>query len=80
MTQSITINLSDRLYEQLRRAAELAHQPVEVIISQSKRLCRSFAKTTWEPLIHKLTPSHPSSTLDSRVGLNTSPGVKMVPK
>ncbi len=35
MSQSITINLSDRLYEQLRRAAELAHQPVEVIITQS---------------------------------------------
>ena len=35
MTQSITINLSDRLYEQLRRAAELTHQPVEAIITQS---------------------------------------------
>ena len=26
MAQSITINLSDRLYKQLHRAAELAHQ------------------------------------------------------
>lgn len=35
MSQSITIDLSDHLYEQLRRVAELAHQPVEVIITRS---------------------------------------------
>jgi hypothetical protein len=35
MTQAITINLPDKLYKQLQRAAELAHQPVEIIIMQS---------------------------------------------
>lgn len=35
MTQAITINLSDRLYRQLQRTAELSHQPLEIIIAQS---------------------------------------------
>lgn len=35
MTQAITINLPDRLFSQLKRAAELSHQPVENIIEQS---------------------------------------------
>jgi hypothetical protein len=35
MSQSITINLSDELYSLLQRAAELAEQPVEVIVAQS---------------------------------------------
>lgn len=35
MTQAITINLSDRLYRQLERTAELSHQPLEAIIAQS---------------------------------------------
>lgn len=35
MSQSITIQLSDTAYSQLRRAAELAHQPVDMIVEQS---------------------------------------------
>ena len=35
MSQTITINLSDTLYEQLKRAAELSRQPTETIVIQS---------------------------------------------
>jgi hypothetical protein len=35
VTQAITINLSDSLYKQLQRAAELSHQPLEAIVEQS---------------------------------------------
>jgi hypothetical protein len=35
MTQAITVKLSDKLHQQLRRTAELASQPIEVIIAQS---------------------------------------------
>ena len=35
MSQTITINLSDTLYKQLKRAAELSRQPTEAIIIQS---------------------------------------------
>jgi len=35
MPQTITINLSDTLYKQLKRAAQLSRQPTETIIIQS---------------------------------------------
>jgi predicted transcriptional regulator len=35
MSQTITITLSESLYKQLQRAAELSHQPTETIIAQS---------------------------------------------
>ncbi len=35
MSQTITINLSDTLYEQLKRASELSRQPTEAIVIQS---------------------------------------------
>ena len=35
MTQTVVLKLSDRLYQQLRRAAELAQQPVDRIVAQS---------------------------------------------
>lgn len=35
MTHAITINLTDQLYEQLRRTAVLSRQPVESIIANS---------------------------------------------
>lgn len=35
MTQTITIRLSDALYKQLKRVAELSRQPTEAIIIQS---------------------------------------------
>lgn len=35
MTQTVVLNLPDTLYQQLRRAAELAQQPVESIVEQS---------------------------------------------
>jgi hypothetical protein len=35
MSQTITINLSDTLYEQLKRAAELSRQPTEAVVIQS---------------------------------------------
>jgi len=35
MTHAITVKLSDNLYTQLRRAAELARQPIEIIVEQS---------------------------------------------
>ena len=35
MTQAITVELSEMLYTQLKRAAELSHQPIEVIVEHS---------------------------------------------
>lgn len=35
MSQTITITLSEPLYEQLQRAAELSHQSTETIVAQS---------------------------------------------
>lgn len=35
MPQTITIELSEPLYEQLQRAAKLSHQPMETIVEQS---------------------------------------------
>ncbi len=35
MTYTVTIKLSDTLYSQLRRAAELANQPMETIVEES---------------------------------------------
>ena len=35
MSQTITINLPDTLFKQLKRAAELSRQPTETIIAQS---------------------------------------------
>lgn len=35
MTHTVVLNLSDKLYQQLRQAAELAQQPVEIIVEQS---------------------------------------------
>ena len=35
MPQTMTINLSDTLYKQLKRAAQLSRQPTETIIIQS---------------------------------------------
>ena len=35
MPQTITINLSDTLYKQIKRAAELSRQPAEAIVIQS---------------------------------------------
>ena len=35
MTQTITINLSDRLYRQLQQVAKLSSQPLEAIVAQS---------------------------------------------
>ena len=35
MSQTITIYLSDTLYQQVKQTAELSHQPTEVIIIQS---------------------------------------------
>jgi hypothetical protein len=35
MSQTITITLSEPLYERLQRVAELSHQPTETIIAQS---------------------------------------------
>ena len=35
MTRTITINLPDALYKQLKRAAELSRQPTEAIVVQS---------------------------------------------
>jgi hypothetical protein len=35
MTYTITIKLSDRRYDQLRRAAELANRPVDTIVEES---------------------------------------------
>lgn len=37
MSHAITINVSDTLYEQLRRAASLFHRPTEAIIVESLR-------------------------------------------
>ena len=35
MTQTLTIQLSETTYDQLKRAAELTHQSVEVVVEQS---------------------------------------------
>ena len=35
MTYTITIKLSDPLYSQLRRAAELSNQPLDAIVEES---------------------------------------------
>ncbi len=35
MTQTVTVHLSDTLYQQLQRAAELFETPTEVIVAQS---------------------------------------------
>lgn len=35
MTHAVTINLSDRVYSQLKRTAELSRQPLETIVEQS---------------------------------------------
>ena len=35
MAQTVTIQLPDRLYRQLQRAAQLSHQPLEAIVAQS---------------------------------------------
>jgi hypothetical protein len=35
VTQTITINLSDRLYRQLQQVAKLSSQPLEAIVAQS---------------------------------------------
>lgn len=35
MTQAVTIRLSDRIYGQLKQAAELSHQPLDAVIEQS---------------------------------------------
>ena len=35
MPQTITINLSDTLYKQLKRAAQLSRQPTEAVVIQS---------------------------------------------
>ncbi|MCI0394839.1 MAG: hypothetical protein L0332_12855 [Chloroflexi bacterium] len=35
MTQAVTIKLSDKLYSQLKRTAELSRQPLEAIVEQS---------------------------------------------
>jgi hypothetical protein len=38
--QTLTIKLTDAIYSQLRRAAELAHQPLDVVVEQSDALRR----------------------------------------
>lgn len=51
MTQTLTIKLSETTYSQLRQAAELAHQPVDVIIEQS--LSHSLP-----PLLKEIPPAY----------------------
>lgn len=51
MAQTITIKLSDSTYGQLKRAAELAHQPVDVIVEQS--LAHSL-----HPLLEEIPPAY----------------------
>lgn len=51
MTQTLTIKLSETTYSQLRQAAELAHQPVDVIVEQS--LSHSLP-----PLIEEIPPTY----------------------
>jgi hypothetical protein len=35
MTQVITVHITDELYEQLKRTAELSHCPIDTIVAQS---------------------------------------------
>jgi hypothetical protein len=51
MPQTITINLPDTLYKQLKRAAELARQPTETIVVQS--LAHSLP-----PLLEEIPPQY----------------------
>lgn len=51
MPQTITLNLSDMLYEQLKQIAELAHQPAESIIVQS-------LAHTLPPLLEEIPPQY----------------------
>lgn len=54
MTQAITIQIKDDLYQQLKRAAELSHQPVDRIIEQS--LAHSLP-----PLLEEIPPEYQTS-------------------
>ena len=51
MSQAITINVSDTMYEQLRRAASLFHRPTETIIVESLR-------HTLPPLFEDIPPDY----------------------
>jgi len=51
MPQTITINLPDKLYRQLERAAELSRQPTEAIVVQS--LAHSLP-----PLLEDIPPKY----------------------
>ena len=53
MSQPITVNLSDKLYQQLQRIAELSHQSPEIIIEQS--LAHSLP-----PLLEDIPPEYQS--------------------
>ena len=51
MTQTLTIKLSETTYNHLKQAAELAHQPVDVIVEQS--LLHSLS-----PLLEEIPPAY----------------------
>ncbi len=51
MPQSITLNLSDELYHQLERTANLSHQPLENIVIQS-------LVSTLPPLLEEILPEY----------------------
>jgi hypothetical protein len=51
--QTLTIKLTDAIYSQLRRAAELAHQPLDVVVEQS--LAHSLP-----PLLEEIPPVYQS--------------------
>ncbi len=51
MTQTLTVKLSDATYNHLKQAAELAHQPVDVIVEQS--LSHSLP-----PLLEEIPPAY----------------------
>ena len=51
MTQILTIQLSEATYDQLKRAAELARQPLDVIVEQS--LAHSLS-----PLLEEIPPAY----------------------
>jgi len=51
MTQILTIQLSEATYDQLKRAAELARQPLDVIVEQS--LAHSLP-----PLLEEIPPAY----------------------
>jgi len=53
MSQTITITLSNTLYEQLKRAAALSRQPAEAIVAQS--LAHSLP-----PLLEEIPPQYQS--------------------